>query len=424
MTIFSPLYSQIFVNEKKKDSSPPPLSFESKDLDSLECLRMTNESVAILINNFDSFKWKNNKYTNLLMLDFCTKNSNYKFLNNTVCCDSLYVNKNNNKDMVKAIYVTSHIIYYHYIDGYSIADILSRKIINVEKLCVIPKLVFRSFENKSIELIDEKTFKNNRYVTLKAFYDYYNNEKYNLEHIQTFLNNVFDVLVHNNLLPYFIHPQRLFLYEDDSIKLASPNLLQFILSPYFRYAKIQHSLFSHPTVLERNEDNSNKNKYAQRIITDSVDLFLDFFHSLFVTVLWIHNLNNGKAFDYIVRNEHSFFNNMTSIFMKNSKSTKINKSNFKEENFLNLQKNNNNNNNSNNINTCKYIHGFCLNYYDDSLRELIHNYGCHHLQVNMPLFLNNAMTQANDNNQQEIFLFGVRLEFEKFSNFLNQLKNI
>ena len=429
MSIFSPLYNQIIVEKKKKKDYSS--SFENKDLDSLECLRMTNESIGKLINNFDSFKWKNNKYTNLLMLDFCTKNSNVKFLNNTMCCDSLYVNKNNNNDdkeyFIKVIYVTSHIIYYHYLDGYSIADILNKKIINVENLCVIPKFVFRSFENKSVELIDDndvKKFKSNRYVTLKAFYDYYHNKKYDLENIQAFLNNVFDIFVHNNLLPYFIHPQRLFLYEDDSIKLVSPSLLQFILAPYFRYAKIQHSLFSHPIVLENNEHKGGK-AYAQRIITDSVDLFLDFFHSLFVTVLWIHNLNNDKAFDYIVRNEHSFFNNMTSIFMKNNKSTKISKT--KESIFFNLQQNNNNND-SNNVNNsispCKHIHGFCLNYYDEPLRNLIHNYGCHHLQINMPLILNTAMNQANDNNQLEIFLSSVKLQFEIFSNFLNQLKNI
>ena len=427
MSIFSPIYSRIGQQQPSEDNNN--FFFDTKDLDSLKCLKLTNKSIANIIENFDSFKWKNNKYTNLLALDFCGgKNSSVNFLNSNVCCDSLYVNKNNNSD-VKALYVTSHIIYYHYIDGYSTADILNKRIINIERLCAIPKFVFRSFENKSVEFMgNEEKFKNDRYVTLKSFYDYNNEKTFDLENIQFFLNSVYDVLIHHNLIPYFIHPQRLFLYDDNTIKLVSPNLLQFVFSPYFRYAKIQHSLFSHPIVLEHDFNKEKHHaKYAQRIITDNVDLFLDFFHSLFVTVLWIYNLNNNnikeeiKSIKYLMRNEHSFFNNMTSVFIKN-KSAKINKNPL----LVNLLNNNNNNNNDNdNINPCKNIYGFCQNYYpNNELKNLIHNYGCLHLQVNMPIVLTNAMTQANDNNKPEIFFSSVRLEFEIFSNFINQIKNI
>ena len=70
--------------------------------------------------------------------------------------------------------------------------------------------------------------------------------------------------------------------------------------------------------------------------------------------------------------------------------------------------NNNNNNNNNNY----------------QLRNLIHNYGCQHLQLTMPNILNNAMKQAHHHNQLKIFTSRIELEFYIFSRFLHELKNI
>ena len=96
---------------------------------------------------------------------------------------------------------------------------------------------------------------------------------------------------------------------------------------------------------------------------------------------------------------------------------------------MNLYKNNSNRNNNTkdyDITICKNMYGFCLNYYDNQsyeLRNLIHNYGCQHLQLNMPLVLNNAIMQANDKDDPEVFLSCIKLEFQIFSTFVDNLKN-
>ena len=102
------------------------------------------------------------------------------------------------------------------------------------------------------------------------------------------------------------------------------------------------------------------------------------------------------------------------------------KKEMENENNNNNNNNNDNNDNNDNINLCRNVYGFCLSYYNgnNELRKLIHNYGCIHLQLNMPLIIRNAISKANENNQQEIFLSSIRLEFQIFSNFLHKLKNI
>ena len=489
-TIFSPIHSYVdnLDNNNNNDDNDDNINnnnnnnnnndnnndtFELSDLRDLYHLKFANNNIKRMINNFMSFKWKNSKYSNLLQLDLSSKN--YKQFHNesigsTICFDSLYVNKINNDndtEEIKLIYITPHIIFANFVHGYSTADILNMKIIDVEKICVIPKFVFRSIQNKSVEFIDKKqhSTKSNRYVTLQSYLNYYNNHNYDLSNIETFLNNVFEVLIETNYIPYFVHPQRLILYADENIKILSPNLLQYIFSPYWNSKKIQHTLFSHPLVLKNinnhHNDANNNQTFLQEIINNTVDLFLDFFHSLFVTVLWIYNSNdnnnnnNNISSENVIRNAYNIFHSMTSAIMNRNnnnnllgrgnnrnnssssnssirkKNIKINKNNFQLNCFMNLYNNNDNhlkynsNNNNNDISLCKNTSGFCLIYEKEyELRNLIHNYGCDHLQLTMPLVLNNAITRAHNHNQPEIFMSSIKLEFDIFANFLYQLKNI
>ena len=469
MSLFHHIYIENNTNNDDKNNKKinKYTSFETYDLQSLHYLKYANNYIESIIDNFNPYKWKS-KYTNALKLDLYTRNFN-KFTNdilkNNLCFDSLYINnskENNSSDEINhLIYVTPHIIFYNYIGGYSTVDIIyeMKLIRNIENICLLPKFVFRSHDDKSIEIFNDIHSKNNRYVTLKLFYDNdsNSNNKFDLENIIIFLNNIYEIFWDSNFIPYFIHPNRLILCKDESLKIISAQLLQFIFSPYISFKKIQHNIFSHPTVLINNKNNNNSssnNNIKEKNILDNlmrntVDLFLDFFHSLFVTVLWIYNNNNNISPESLTRNMYGYYNDVTSIFMRKnlnnknknncimdineniSKKNNINENNFEQSIFFNAYNNNNNNNEtkentSKNINPCTNIYGFCLSYYNNKqeLTNIIHNYGCQHLLQIMPIILNDAIVTANENNDPKIFLSRIKIEFELFMTFLNNLKNI
>lgn len=424
MSFFHPIYinnnTNIVIKEDKN-------YFEKYDVDSLDSLKYTNEFIKSIITNFQAHKWKN-KYTNILKLDV-TYNKKNNFPLNNISFDSLYINKKRIEEDdeidVRLIYVTPHIIFFNYDKGYSTTDIISMKLIeNIQDICIIPKFNYRSYDNKSIEFIsdDENRWMSYNYVTLKSFCDYHGNNdnyKYSLENFKQFLERIFKTLSETNFIPYLIHPNRLILYKDESLRIISPNILQYIYSPYAKARKIQHVLFSHQRVL-LNMMCKNEN-FLEKMMKDTVDLFLDFFHSSFVTLLWIYNNNI-----VLMRNINNiFFNDISSnLKIKKRKSNIPNSSNFEQNYFQNLyaeeeeEKENNNN-------LCKNEYGFCLNYYHNTcLRKLIHNYGCEHLQKIMPIVLDNAIKEANNKNQPNIFISSIQLQFEIFIEFLNELKNI
>ena len=156
---------------------------------------------------------------------------------------------------------------------------------------------------------------------------------------------------------------------------------------------------------------------------DTVDLFLDFFHSSFVTLLWIYNNNRMN----LTRNINNIFNEIS--VLKNNKRKKYhnvqNNKTFEENYFSNLYENDFDDEVI--INQCKNIYGFCLNYShrdNKELQEIIHNYGCEHLQNIMPIILDNAIKETNDKNEPKIFISAIDLQFQIFINFLDELKDI
>ena len=444
MSFFNPVY--IDHENNNNNNIIKYNGFEENDRNSLYCLYYTDQLIATVINNFSSYKWKN-KYSNLLKLDFNIKSYN-KFntdiLKNNICLDTLYVNKNNNNNDIRLIYITPHIIFYNYINGSSTADLINLKIVeNIENICIIPKYIFRSHENKSLEFIDNDyvnmNVMNNHYVTLKSFCESNNKEfQYDFENLERFITNIYENFMNNHFIPYFIHPQRLILFKDKSLRIISPNLLHYIFSPYSAFKKIQHIIFSHPRVLENiNDNNSINNNILEGMMMNTIDLFLDFFHSLFVTVLWIYNYNNNILCESLTRNIYSFYTDMLTVLNKNNNNNnnnkkkknnsimRINEANFEQNYFLTVNNEIGNNNNNDNI-SCKNKFGFCLSYYNDNydVRKLIHNYGCQHLQMTMPVVLDSIINEANDRNQQELFISKIKVEFQLFSNFLSTLKNI
>ena len=460
MSFFHPIYidNNNDNNNNNDDNPGGPVvkknKFENCDLESLDSLIYTNEFIKSIVNKFHPYKWKN-KYTNILKLDVVytikndTTNNNIFNNNNNICFDSLYINKNNinneddNDDIdIRLIYVTPHIIFYNFIKGYSTTDIINMKIIqNIENICVIPKFNYRSHDNKSVEFIsdDDNRLMSHNYVTLKSFCDYYcnnNNYKYPVEKFKKFSKRVFEILLDTNFIPYFIHPNRLILYKDETLRIVSPNILQYIYSPYSPPKKIQHVLFSHPRVL-LNVTSKSEN-FLEKMTRDTVDLFLDFFHSSFVTSLWIYNNNNNNIHMSLTRNINNIFNDVSSVIKNNKRKRKnvqksiINNKTFEQINFLNLYHDDDDDGDSDHdennklINPCRNIYGFCLNYYhhDINLRKLIHNYGCEHLQKIMPIVLDNAVKEATNKNQPKIFMSTIQLQFEIFIRFLEELKNI
>lgn len=164
------------------------------------------------------------------------------------------------------------------------------------------------------------------------------------------------------------------------------------------------------------------------MMKNTVDLFLDFFHSAFVTALWIYNNNNNISCENLTRNSYSSYTDMTCV-LKTTKTKKknnvtINEGNLEKNYFSSL--NNHDNDKENENKTCTHKMGFCLSYYKDSddIRNKIHNYGCQHLLEVMPTCLYYAIEEANNANQSDSFIDKINVEFKLFLLFLDTLKNI
>ena len=484
-------------------------NFDNNDIYTLKSLIHTNKFISQIVNKFNSYSWKN-KYKNVLKLDSLCRQEQQSYYhyekknnNNDKAFDSLYVadnHKNNSENIdIKLIYITPHIIFYNIQNGFCTSDIIKMGMSDIMKeICIIPLFIFRSYENKCVEFIvdDDGLYLDSRYITLKSYAHKYSNDnnKFDvhliLEKFQLFIQRVFDIFNKTHFIPYFIHPNRLILQKNCELKLLSPNLLQYIFCPFSTKQKIYHNVFSHHVVLNRcsnddanndnyNNDNNDCDFFIEKMMYDTVDLILEFFHSSFVTAILLFKYSitdnsSSSSINTIFRNI-----NMFRYFHKNNKysgkksSLKTNEYDFEKEYFFNIfsnqniimdnffadnnnnkinQNNNNNNNNNNNwpswltnnkpscidnTNICKNVYGFCLSFYccndddennenitkNNNIRLLIHNYGCYHLLEIMPKILMNALKQANKENNFHIFLQTIILMFEIFIEFLSQLKN-
>ena len=380
--------------------------FETNDYCSIESLRISNMCIDNILQTFNPYKWKNSKYTNILKLDVTLQNKK-----NEKCLDSLYVNNNrDNKSNVKLIYSSPYVIFLNFQYGYCTTDILKMKIIeDFEKICIIPELNFRSYENKSIEFISDKknNFMDSRYVTLKAFCDYYCVKKNEqrplytvLDHFCKFINQCLEVFKQTHFIPYFIHPQRLILFKDYSIKIVSPMLLQYIFCPFNTNKKLQHSLFSHPNNKYNNKEYNNNN-FQEKQIDDICNLVLDFFHSSFITSIstLLYTNKNYNNIEYILRNENIFEYRRT------------NKNNDDDDD---------DDDDDDIICTCKK--GICLYFHKhEKLQRLIHNYGCQHVLKLLPIILKKDLKSCYENDQSDTLIATIILQFDIYIEFLKDI---
>ena len=289
--------------------------------------------------------------------------------------DSLFLHKNYNS----YIYISPHFLYINQSDGRCLTEFISQqefltnKVVNV---VMIPTQTIRSHDNYCIEYFDNKNISDNEYYNLLG--DYLNNNNINrytfiLQLFSNFIDNILFTFKETKYLPYMIHPDRLILLlskleenSPQSIKLASLNLLSYIFSPQNDKEKILNATFSHPISFLENKEEIDIEK---KLIIDIVYIILDFFHSAFVTSLWI--LTCGQ-YQYLTKVKRNSFNDIRAPI-------KINK-----EKFTNIEKD---------WKYCNNDFGFCRNF--DKKKKIIHNFGCLHLMQVMPIILQTAMEDSH-----------------------------
>ena len=428
MSFFRPLY---IIDEKQQQQCKKNNNvFEYHNIPSLECLKLTNEFAKTILEDFKPYKWKN-KVWNVLNIDDIKKSTILQH----ECFDSLYINNNNNDNNdnnddentifkpsdIKLMYISPHIIFYNQSNGYCTLDIMTTGIIpNIENVAILPLFKFRSYDNKSIEFIkNDNNFMSFRHLTLKTFCEYNShNYKASIVKYRDFIDNVYNFFIESKFIPYLVHPNRLILYKNENLKLISSNLLQYIFYPHISKLKIKDNLYSHPkNLIIREQKEVLSLNFTEKMMKDVIDLFLDFFHSSFVTLLWIiHTNNNLYPENQICRNMDNFIYNINA-----TKKTKKQKNVITYDDYYNKYMYS-----ESDRYICNNVFGFCLNYHNnEKLYNIIHNYGCKHLQFIMPSVLENSIKHAVDKNDDaDIFISSVKLQFEIFTSLMSEiLKN-
>ena len=150
-----------------------------KDDYSLFALSVTTPLAKSIFDEFIPYKWRSKQSTNLLNYSPLIKRK-IKYINEieSIAFDSIYVNQANNS-CYKIIYITPHLIWFEPLEGMSPLDFFYRGTIpNITKIAVIPQVKFRSYNNKSVEVISFKEeeendrLMSNRYCTLAAFCEF------------------------------------------------------------------------------------------------------------------------------------------------------------------------------------------------------------------------------------------------------------
>ena len=452
--------------------------FEKDDIICLGTIAIFNKTIKSKIQCFNPYKWHGN--ANLLYVSSPPTNKSRtteSFLSSHLegrSYDSLYVNhkiKNKNKDHKgneeKCIYITPHIIFFHEVEGKTTIDLLLESSIRdlFENIVTQPSLHLRSYTNKSIEFFNNDDIKNDRYPTLGTFLaqlpeqiseSMQERKNHYLQAFGTFIDKIGTVFLNTLYMPYFIHPHRLFLFKNDIIKIISYNLMHYIFSPHAIQYKLRDIVYSHPLSLSTNSSNflhfnnndvsgtdkplENKNIFNecnQRLKANIINLILDFFHSAFVTTLWIASVggyNNERAINrnYIcllsgngnllptfpAHNYYKQFNKNKSGNNNTSKRTLIKSMEDQSSNectrllFDNEQ--------------CQNPYGFCqaISLYTNNknLANIAHRYGCHHLLSVCPIILNEAMDNSILNVGSEYLKNAVMAEFLLLKSFIEELK--
>lgn len=322
------------------------MTFETSDVLSLTVLSLSCGTADRILKDFNSLKWWGRTLNALAYLPVSKMNVESIGLTSS-SHDALYVNRNKNGKLA-LLYVTPHLIFYHYDTGMSTLDSLYRGPLNFESVAVTPTFKFRSFDNKSVEFVamgeggeaaqrneEEQVdleYPSNRYrrpnphqethqqvlksithPTLGLFCERTNGRDNNnfLTVFHSFIDNVRDFFDKTMYIPYIIHPYRLLLYENNYIELISCNLLLYAFHPHVPSWKIRDAIFSHPMTMTNTDTLSTipfgkDNNIAisrtttdtvrtdvavteDKLNSDTVNLVLDFFYSTFTTTLFLYN---------------------------------------------------------------------------------------------------------------------------------------
>lgn len=360
---------------------------------SLEILSLMNDRVQVILKNVTLYKWKGSSKN---AQNYINKNSNktnkllYSDVTNFTSKDCLYIGENKDDKLIY-IYLSDHLISYHPTEGYATIDLLYRGNLKYEAIACPPKVKYRTFDNKSVEIFypndgDENSLLDNKYITLGLYSERYagGDRVELLKSMLSFLDNTRKFFEKTFYIPYIIHPYRLVLFKNNTTKLISCNLLHYILCPYIEEKKLSDVLFIHPFTITPDKKNALNSKALLKMCTRNI--ILDFFHSFFVTIIWILCENKQKLYD-----NRNFCNGLFRNY-KIMLDQLNNKNRHKKQKLINIdplkevlpkeEEEEDDNNKTFEIDGCKNAFGYCqINDFDENERKIIHQYSCERLNI-------------------------------------------
>ena len=380
--------------------------------------------------------------------------------------DSLYINAHYQKFVSSpsssssssplvdnCIYITNHLPCKCLINKKSVLDYLLnspdlKKEFN--QILYFPKRQFWSYDGYSIEFINDLDIKNFKYPTLGMYLNQMleqreegliERKKKYLSIFYTFITFIESIFLKTNFLPYFIHPNRILFYKTDCLKFISGNLFCFLFTPHDDNVRLRSALFSHPITFNLSE---KKHDTARALLdTTTMNIIADFFHSSYVTALWICTIGEYKNNYILKRNGMNNNNNVddVTIIKKNKKYTPSTTTTTTTNNNNNI--NNHPPSSSSNIlikkcflPICKNKFGFCKIFNDkcsnndeeeeEKIKKLvkeIHNYGCVHLLEVLPEVIIKAIEISSKSGNVEHVKKTIKNLFFIFKMFITELKN-
>lgn len=342
--------------------------------------------------------------------------------------DSLFINKIANKATncnTSFIYLTPHLAYVHQFGGKSISELIidSTELIECFKNSThIPKHILRSFDGHCVEFYEYDETTTTTIQTLGMFLNKESEQGLNnlcqrkLKHLDAFqflLSTLIEGFARNKFIPYILHPDRLIICPQSGIiKILSLNLYTYAFAPQNSEKKIRSALYSHPVSFQSKKPS---NLLIDILNIDLLSIFLDFFHSSFVTVLWIYSVGRYQNLYRIKRNANTLMQReilLQNKIIKNKHKIKLNDS---KNPYQSHQK------------YCDNKFGFCLEISKhledgDEIFNVIHNYCCIHLLESMPIILMEAINDSQRSNNIQHIVNAVMLQFKIFTSFLDKLK--
>ena len=335
--------------------------------------------------------------------------------------DSLFIHKNR----TSYLYISPHFLYINPPDGRCLSEFIPQQgiLVNiVAKTVMIPTETVRSTDGCCVEYFTNRgsQTKKNVVESFNLLSDCLNNDKYTnifiLELFIDFIDRLISLFIETKYLPYFIHPDRLILTttsnpnnnnnnnndDDDNehhhpsthVQIASLNLLSYIFSAQNVKEKILNATFSHPmSFLDRCDSDD---EITRTINSDICFIILDFFHSAFVTSLWI--LTSGQ-YQYLSRVKRNSVNNHVPIKISREKLSKIEKC----------------------WKSCNNDYGFCHGF--EKKKKLVHNFGCLHLMQIMPQILEKTINESSQSLSFQEVETCVKTCVNVFKDFLSNMKN-